>query len=101
MQRLGTDHIDLYYQHRPDPDTPVEESAGALTEQIQAGKIRYYGLSEVGPELVRRRNGIGSACEKCSRIAAPPSIRTAAPAVAYGTSTTQSSAYSFGTSSKR
>jgi aryl-alcohol dehydrogenase-like predicted oxidoreductase len=54
LRRLGTDHIDLYYQHRPDPDTPVEETAGALAEQIRAGKIRYYGLSEVSPELVRR-----------------------------------------------
>ena len=54
LRRLGTDHIDLYYQHRPDPDTPVEETVGALAEQIQAGKIRYYGLSEVTPELVRR-----------------------------------------------
>jgi aryl-alcohol dehydrogenase-like predicted oxidoreductase len=54
LRRLGADHIDLYYQHRPDPDTPVEETVGALAEQIQAGKIRYYGLSEVSPELVRR-----------------------------------------------
>ncbi len=54
LRRLGTDHIDLYYQHRPDPDTPVEETVGALAEQIKAGKIRYYGLSEVSPELVRR-----------------------------------------------
>src|SRR5690348_719091 len=45
LRRLGTDHIDLYYQHRPDPGTPVEETAGALGEQIQAGKIRHYGLS--------------------------------------------------------
>jgi aryl-alcohol dehydrogenase-like predicted oxidoreductase len=54
LQRLGTDHIDLYYQHRPDGDTPIEDTVGALAEQIQAGKIRYYGLSEVTPELVRR-----------------------------------------------
>ena len=54
LRRLGTDHIDLYYQHRPDPDTPVEETVGALAEAIQAGKVRYYGLSEVTPELVRR-----------------------------------------------
>jgi aryl-alcohol dehydrogenase-like predicted oxidoreductase len=54
LQRLGTDHIDLYYQHRPDPDTPIEDTVGALAEQIQAGKIRYYGLSEVTPDLVRR-----------------------------------------------
>jgi aryl-alcohol dehydrogenase-like predicted oxidoreductase len=54
LQRLDTDHIDLYYQHRPDADTPIEETVGALAEQIQAGKIRYYGLSEVTPDLVRR-----------------------------------------------
>jgi aryl-alcohol dehydrogenase-like predicted oxidoreductase len=54
LQRLGTDHIDLYYQHRPDPNTPIEDTVGALAEQIRAGKIRYYGLSEVTPELVRR-----------------------------------------------
>jgi aryl-alcohol dehydrogenase-like predicted oxidoreductase len=54
LQRLGTDHIDLFYQHRPDPNTPIEDTVGALAEQIRAGKIRYYGLSEVTPELVRR-----------------------------------------------
>ena len=54
LKRLGTDHIDLFYQHRPDPGTPIEETVGALAEQIQAGKILYYGLSEVTPELVRR-----------------------------------------------
>ena len=54
LRRLGTDHIDLFYQHRPDEDTPIEETVGALAEQIQAGKILYYGLSEVTPELVRR-----------------------------------------------
>ena len=54
LQRLGTDHIDLFYQHRPDPNTPIEDTVGALAEQIQAGKILYYGLSEVTPDLVRR-----------------------------------------------
>ena len=54
LQRLGTDHVDLYYQHRPDPGRPIEETVGALAEQIEAGKLRYYGLSEVSPELVRR-----------------------------------------------
>ena len=54
LRRLGTDHIDLFYQHRPDEDPPIEETVGALAEQIQAGKIRYYGLSEVTPDLVRR-----------------------------------------------
>jgi aryl-alcohol dehydrogenase-like predicted oxidoreductase len=54
LQRLGTDHIDLYYQHRPDRDTPIEETVGALADQIRAGKLRYYGLSEASAELVRR-----------------------------------------------
>ena len=54
LRRLGTDHIDLFYQHRPDENTPIEETVGALAEQIQAGKIRYYGLSEVTPDLIRR-----------------------------------------------
>jgi aryl-alcohol dehydrogenase-like predicted oxidoreductase len=58
LRRLGTDHIDLYYQHRPDPDTPIEETVGALAEQIQAGKILYDGLSEVTPELVRRAHAV-------------------------------------------
>ena len=54
LQRLGTDHLDLYYQHRPDRDTPIEETVGALADQIRAGKLRYYGLSEASAELVRR-----------------------------------------------
>jgi aryl-alcohol dehydrogenase-like predicted oxidoreductase len=54
LHRLGTDHVDLYYQHRPDPHTPIEETVGALAEQIRAGKLRYYGLSEASPDLVRR-----------------------------------------------
>ena len=58
LRRLGTDHIDLFYQHRPDEDTPIEETVGALAEQIQAGKIRYYGLSEVTPDLVRRAHAV-------------------------------------------
>jgi aryl-alcohol dehydrogenase-like predicted oxidoreductase len=58
LRRLGTDHIDLFYQHRPDPGTPIEETVGALAEQIQAGKIRYYGLSEVTPDLVRRAHAV-------------------------------------------
>ena len=49
LHRLGIDHIDLYYQHRPDPDMPIEETVGAMAEQIRAGKIRYLGLSEVDP----------------------------------------------------
>ena len=54
LKRLGLDYIDLYYQHRPDPDVPVEETVGAMTELVQAGKIRYLGLSEAEPDIIRR-----------------------------------------------
>ena len=54
LNRLGTDHIDLYYQHRVDPDTPIEDTVGALSELIDEGKIRSIGLSEAGPETIRR-----------------------------------------------
>ena len=49
LRRLGTDYIDLYYQHRVDPTTPIEETVGALAELVAQGKIRYVGLSEAGP----------------------------------------------------
>ena len=58
LQRLGTDHIDLYYQHRVDPDTPVEETVGAMAELVEAGKVRYLGLSEASPETIRRAHGV-------------------------------------------
>ena len=54
LKRLGTDYIDLYYQHRLDRETPIEETVGALKELVQAGKIRHIGLSEVGPDTIRR-----------------------------------------------
>jgi aryl-alcohol dehydrogenase-like predicted oxidoreductase len=54
LQRLGVDHIDLYYQHRVDPDTPIEETVGAMAELVQEGKVRYLGLSEAGPDTLRR-----------------------------------------------
>jgi aryl-alcohol dehydrogenase-like predicted oxidoreductase len=54
LKRLGTDHIDLYYQHRVDPDTPIEETVGALAELVEEGKIRYIGLSEAGASTLRR-----------------------------------------------
>jgi aryl-alcohol dehydrogenase-like predicted oxidoreductase len=54
LQRLGTDHVDLYYQHRVDPDTPIEETVGAMAELVAEGKVRYLGLSEAGPETLRR-----------------------------------------------
>jgi aryl-alcohol dehydrogenase-like predicted oxidoreductase len=46
LQRLGTDYIDLYYQHRVDPNVPIEETVGAMAELVQQGKVRYIGLSE-------------------------------------------------------
>ena len=58
LQRLGTDHIDLYYQHRVDPDTPIEETVGAMAELVEAGKVRYLGLSEASPETIRRAHGV-------------------------------------------
>jgi aryl-alcohol dehydrogenase-like predicted oxidoreductase len=54
LKRLGTDQIDLYYQHRIDPDIPIEETIGAMAELVQAGKVRYLGLSEAAPETIRR-----------------------------------------------
>ncbi len=53
LKRLGTDHIDLYYQHRMDPNTPIEDTAGAFAQFIAEGKIRGYGLSEAAPERIR------------------------------------------------
>ena len=54
LKRLGTDHIDLYYQHRVDPNTPIEDTVGALAELVAEGKIRHIGLSEAGPTTIRR-----------------------------------------------
>jgi len=58
LRRLGTDHIDLYYQHRMDPNTPIEETVGALAELIAEGKILHYGLSEAAPETIRRAHAV-------------------------------------------
>jgi aryl-alcohol dehydrogenase-like predicted oxidoreductase len=58
LKRLGTDYIDLYYQHRMDPSTPIEETVGALGELIVEGKIRGYGLSEAAPATVRRAHAV-------------------------------------------
>jgi aryl-alcohol dehydrogenase-like predicted oxidoreductase len=54
LRRLGVDHIDLYYQHRVDPDVPVEDTFGALGELVDAGKVRYLGISEAAPDTIRR-----------------------------------------------
>ncbi len=58
LQRLGTDHIDLYYQHRVDPNVPIEETVGALGELVAAGKVRYIGLSEASAETIRRAHAV-------------------------------------------
>jgi aryl-alcohol dehydrogenase-like predicted oxidoreductase len=58
LKRLGTDHVDLYYQHRMDPQVPIEETVGALAEQVQAGKVRYIGLSEAALETIRRAHAV-------------------------------------------
>lgn len=54
LQRLGVDYIDLYYQHRVDPNVPIEETVGAMAELVQQGKVRYLGLSEAAPATIRR-----------------------------------------------
>src|SRR3978361_740034 len=58
LERLQTDHIDLYYQHRMDPNTPIEDTVGALAELITEGKIRGYGFSEAAPETIRRAHAV-------------------------------------------
>ena len=58
LRRLGVDHIDLYYQHRVDPKTPIEETVGAMAELVTAGKVRHLGLSEASPETLRRASAV-------------------------------------------
>jgi aryl-alcohol dehydrogenase-like predicted oxidoreductase len=58
LRRLGVDHIDLYYLHRVDPDTPIEDSVGAMAELVTEGKVRALGLSEAGPETIRRAHAV-------------------------------------------
>jgi aryl-alcohol dehydrogenase-like predicted oxidoreductase len=58
LQRLQTDHIDLYYQHRVDPKTPIEETVGALAELVAEGKVRHIGLSEASPATIRRAHAV-------------------------------------------
>ena len=58
LQRLDVDHIDLYYQHRVDPEVPIEDTVGAMSELVDAGKVRYLGLSEAGAETLRRASEV-------------------------------------------
>jgi len=58
LRYLQTDHIDVLYQHRVDPDVPIEDVAGTVKELIDAGKVRYFGLSEAGPDVIRRAHAV-------------------------------------------
>jgi aryl-alcohol dehydrogenase-like predicted oxidoreductase len=58
LRRLAVDHIDLYYQHRVDPDVPIEETVGAMASLVDAGKVRFLGLSEAAPETIRRAHAV-------------------------------------------
>src|ERR1700737_876499 len=58
LKRLGTDHIDLYYQHRVDPNTPIEDTVGALAQLVAEGKVRHIGLSEAGVDTIRRAHAV-------------------------------------------
>jgi aryl-alcohol dehydrogenase-like predicted oxidoreductase len=58
LRRLGADYLDLYYQHRVDPDVPIEETVGAMAELVDAGKVRFLGLSEAGVETIRRAQAV-------------------------------------------
>ena len=58
LQRLGVDHIDLYYQHRVDPQVPIEDTVGAMARLVEQGKVRYLGLSEAAPETIRRAHAV-------------------------------------------
>ena len=58
LQRLGTDYVDLYYQHRVDPNVPIEETVGAMAELVKAGKVRHLGLSEAAAETIRRAHAV-------------------------------------------
>src|SRR5205823_4242747 len=58
LRRLGVDHVDLYYQHRVDANTPIEETVGAMAELVHAGKVKHIGLSEAAPQTIRRAHAV-------------------------------------------
>ena len=60
LKRLGMTHIDLYYQHRVDPEVPIEETVGAMAELVKEGKVRFLGLSEAGAKTIRRAHAVAS-----------------------------------------
>lgn len=65
LQRLGTDRIDLFYQHRVDPDVPIEEVAGTVKDLIQEGKVKHFGLSEAGEDVIRRAHAVQPVTAPC------------------------------------
>ena len=71
LGRLGVDHIDLYYQHRVDPDTPIEDTVGAIADAVQRGWVRHIGLSEVGAPTIRRAAAVAPICRK-TPVSGPP-----------------------------
>ena len=58
LKRLDVDHVDLYYQHRVDPETPIEDTVGALADVVREGKVRYIGLSEASPLTIERAHSV-------------------------------------------
>jgi aryl-alcohol dehydrogenase-like predicted oxidoreductase len=58
QKRLGTDYVDLYYQHRVDPNTPIEDTVGAVADLVSEGKVRHIGLSEAGVDTIRRAHTV-------------------------------------------
>ena len=68
LVRLGVDHIDLYYQHRVDPDTPIEETVGAMADLVTEGKVRFLGLSEAAPETIARANAVHPISAPADRV---------------------------------
>ena len=81
LQRLGTDHIDLYYQHRVDPSTPIEETAAAVGELVAEGKVLHFGLSEAAPATIRRAHAVHPVAALQNRVlAVDPRCRGRDPA---------------------
>ena len=68
LLRLGLDHIDLYYQHRVDPAVPIEETVGAMSDLVTAGKVRFIGLSEAGVQTVRRAHAVHPITAPAERV---------------------------------
>lgn len=79
LARLGTDHIDLYYLHRLDPATPIEETVAAMAELVQDGKVRHLGLSEISAETLRRAHSVHpiAAVSRSTRCSPVPGGRAA------------------------